>query len=142
MPEQIEKMFNEILSEIRQIKSMMKTSTNFDTTQVVAESKIIRKLSIREFLNTLQISDDVQKTLAIGFFLEKYRGFISFNKRDLEISFTEAKEQRPLNINDKVASNIKNGYMMNADEKKDNIKAWTLTSTGDGLVSQMKVDNI
>ncbi|HEY9583889.1 MAG TPA: hypothetical protein VJI66_02945 [Candidatus Paceibacterota bacterium] len=121
---------------------MMKTSTNFDTTQVVAESKIIRKLSIREFLNTLQISDDVQKTLAIGFFLEKYRGFISFNKRDLEISFTEAKEQRPLNINDKVASNIKNGYMMNADEKKDNIKAWTLTSTGDGLVSQMKVDNI
>ena len=36
MPEQIEKMFNEILSEIRQIKSMMKTSTNFDTTQVVA----------------------------------------------------------------------------------------------------------
>jgi len=48
----------------------------------------------------------------------------------LEEYFKKAKEKPPLNINNKVNANIKKGYMMEVDEKKDNLKCWCLTNSG------------
>ena len=90
-----------------------------------------RKMSIKEFLLERAASDDVQKTLAIGHYLETQEGMTSFNKTDLEKGFRAAKESVPTNINDKVNMSIKNGHMMEAAAKKDNIKAWVLTSSGE-----------
>jgi hypothetical protein len=90
-----------------------------------------RKMSIKEFLLERAASDDVQKTLAIGYFLETQEGMSSFNKTDLEKGFRAAKETVPANINDKVNMSIKNGHMMDAAEKKNSLKAWNLTSSGE-----------
>jgi hypothetical protein len=90
-----------------------------------------RKTSIKEFLLERAASDDVQKTLAIGYFLETQEGMSSFNKADLEKGFRAAKESVPANINDKVNMSIKNGHMMEAAEKKSSLKAWVLTSSGE-----------
>ncbi len=46
----------------------------------------------------------------------------------------EAKEIVPGNINYKVIMNIKKGFIMEAKEKKDDLKAWTLTTTGERFV--------
>ena len=93
-----------------------------------------RRLSIKEFLLEHRPVDDVQKTLAIGYFLEMNEGMESFNKSDLEKGYRAAKEQVPSNINDKVNMSIKNGHMMEAEGKKDSMKAWVLTSTGEQYV--------
>lgn len=93
-----------------------------------------KKLSLREFLISKKPSDDVKKSLAIGYYLEKFEGLTSFNAGDLESSFEKAKEKKPLNINDKVNMNIRNGYMDEVAEKKDSRKAWHLTSTGEQFV--------
>lgn len=90
-----------------------------------------RKMSIKEFLLERAASDDVQKTLAIGYFLETQEGMSSFNKTDLEKGFRAAKETVPANINDKVNMSIKNGHLMDAAEKKNSLKAWNLTSSGE-----------
>lgn len=90
-----------------------------------------RKTSIKEFLLEWAPSDDVQKTLAIGHYLETSEGLSSFNKADLERGFRAAKEPVPANINDKVNMSIKNGHMMDAEEKKNSMKAWVLTRTGE-----------
>jgi len=93
-----------------------------------------KKISLKEFLLSKNPKDDVQKTLAIGYYLEKYEGLTSFNTKDLEEGFRVAKEKIPKNINYKVIRNIQQGYMMEAKEEKDNLKAWNLTSSGERFV--------
>mgnify|MGYP001603545790 CR=1 FL=1 len=53
----------------------------------------IKKLSLREFLISKKPSDDVEKALAIGYYLEKFEGLTSFNAGDLESLFEKAKEK-------------------------------------------------
>lgn len=93
-----------------------------------------KKLSIREFILSKNPKDEVQKTLAIGYYLEKYEDLTSFNAKDLENGFRSAKEKIPGNINYKVIRNIQKGYMMEAKEKKEKLKAWYLTNSGEKYV--------
>lgn len=97
-------------------------------------SETIKKLSIKEFLMTKNLSDDVRRTLAIAYFLEHFSGMISFNADDINQGFRSAKIKPPVNTNDKINMNIKNGYIMEAEEKKESKKAWTLTATGEKYV--------
>ena len=93
-----------------------------------------KQISIKEFILAKKPKDDVQRTLVIGYYLEKYKGMNCFNAKDIEEGFREAKEKVPDNVNYKAIQNIKSGYMMEAKEKKDKFKAWTLTSTGERFV--------
>ena len=96
------------------------------------EPETVKKIiSIKEFILSKKPKNDVQKTLTIGYYLEKYENLSSFNVKDLEKVFIAAREKVPKNIGDKVQLNIKKGHMMEFKEKKDNIKAWTLTNSGE-----------
>ena len=95
-----------------------------------------KKLSIKEFLLTKKPTDDVQRTLVIGYYLEHFESMDRFNARDLADGFRSAKEPPPTNINDKVNLNIRKGYMMEAKEKKDKFKAWVLTNSGEKFVEE------
>ena len=101
--------------------------------KIQAEGK---KLSVKEFLLTKKPNDDVQRTIVIGYYLEHFESMDSFNTRDLADGFRSAKEPLPSNINDKVNSNIDKEYMMKAKEKKDKLKAWFLTNTGEKFVEE------
>lgn len=93
-----------------------------------------KELSLREFLISKKPSDDVKKTLAIGYFLEKYQNVPSFNSSDLMDAYEKSKEKKPLNIHDKVNMNIKNGHLDEVKDKKDNKKSWHLTNSGEAFV--------
>jgi len=93
-----------------------------------------KELSVREFILSKNCTNDVRKTLAIGYYLEKYKNYSSFNIEDLERVFREAKEKVPSNINDKVNKNISKGRIMTTEEKKNNMGAWVLTNTGEQFV--------
>lgn len=95
---------------------------------------ITKRLSVKEFILSKNLNKDVDKTLAIGYFFEKYEKMNSFNVKDLKRGFVAAKERVPPNINDKINLNIKKGMMMEADEKKDNLTAWVLTNKGEKFV--------
>ncbi|MCW1296718.1 MAG: hypothetical protein OH319_03490 [Candidatus Parvarchaeota archaeon] len=102
---------------------------------ILSKPEIVKKkTSLKEFLLFKKPKDDVQKTLAISYYLEKYEGLTSVNAKDLEDGFRLAKEKVPKNINYKVIRNIQQGYMMEAKEKKDNLKAWSLTGSGERFV--------
>lgn len=96
------------------------------------ESK--KELSIKEFILQKQPKSEVEKTLVISYYLEHHRGVSPFNAKDLENGFREAKEIVPKNINLAVIGNIGKGHMMESKEKKDDLKSWTLTSTGEKFV--------
>ncbi len=94
-----------------------------------------KKISIGEFYLSKNPTDDIQKTLLICYFLEKYEHIELINIKDIEKGFRDIKEKAPKNINYKVFMNIKKGYMMETKEKKDNLKSWILTNTGEVFIN-------
>jgi len=93
-----------------------------------------KKMSIKEFVLKKNPVDDMQRTLLIGYYLEHFGGMDRFNVKDLSEGFRLAKEPLPTNINDKVNKNIEKARIMEAGEKKDKLKAWILTNSGEKYV--------
>lgn len=93
-----------------------------------------KQLSPREFLKRVKPTDSVKLTLAIAYFLEKFEHMVSVNKKDLEAAIHLAKERLPTNLNDKVNLAIKSGFLQEAAEKKDDLKAWYVTNSGEAFV--------
>lgn len=93
-----------------------------------------KKLSIREFLLKHPPTTDIQRTLAIGHYLEIHEGVSSFTKADLERGYREAKHSLPSNMGVNIKHCIKAGNMMETKEKKDNKTAYVVTSTGEQFV--------
>jgi hypothetical protein len=101
------------------------------------EIKKNKKISAKEFLLTKKLTTDTQKTIALGYYLEHEDSMISFNVDDLIKAFANAKERKPSNVGDAVNKNISRGFIMEASERKDGKKAWTLTSTGEKFVEKL-----
>jgi len=99
-----------------------------------ARAAATKMISVREFLLEHSPATDVQRTLAVGYFLEKHADMASFNKTDLEKGYRDARESPPSNVNVNVNMCIKHGHMMEADEKKANKTAWVLTRRGEEFV--------
>jgi hypothetical protein len=102
--------------------------------ELAGKSMSNKKTSAKEFLLTKVVKSEVQKVLALAFYLERQEGLSSFNVPDLEGVFRSAREKLPKNMNDAVNKNISRGFLMEAAEKKDSKKAWNLTSTGERFV--------
>lgn len=94
-----------------------------------------KKLSVKEFILSKNPSGDVQKTLAVAYYLEKYEELTSFNADDLRHGFQLAKEAIPENINDKININIRKGHMAEAKDKKEKKKAWIVTNSGEKFLN-------
>ena len=97
-----------------------------------------KKLSIREFLLEHPPNTDVQRTLAVGYYLETLEGMSSFTRADLEKGYRDAKHSLPSNMSMNIKHCIKAGNMMEAKEKKDNKPAYVVTSTGEHYVESYK----
>jgi hypothetical protein len=94
-----------------------------------------KKTSIKEFLLERPPTTDIQRTLAIGYFLENDAGMASFSRPDLEKGYSDAKETLPSNIGVNIRHCIKQGHMMEADEKKNNKTAYVVTRSGEQFVT-------
>ncbi len=93
-----------------------------------------KKQSIKEFIIQKKPKSDVEKVLVMGSFLEKQESFECFNVDDLRDAYVKSKEPIPTNINDKINMNIKKGFITEYPKKKENKKAYHLTSTGEQIV--------
>ena len=118
----------------KQIEDHEKRISELESLSLKKPEAIEAKPSIRDFTRSKKPKDDLQKTLTIGYYLEKFEGFSSFNAKDLTNGFREAKQPVPQNINDKANKNIVKKYMMEAEKKKDGKLAWVLTAKGEEFV--------
>ena len=98
------------------------------------KTPLVKKISVKEFIINKKPSGDVQKTLAITYYIEINEKTQSFNVEDLTHYFQLAKEPIPQNLNDKINMSIRKGHVMEAKEKKENKKAWVITNTGEQFV--------
>jgi hypothetical protein len=89
---------------------------------------ISKKTSLQEFITQKNAKNDVQKTLAIGYYIGQYSG--PFNSKDIEKGFIEARERIPINVSDKIKMNCTNGDMIPTGEEKEGLKAYVLSNGG------------
>ncbi|MDA4134078.1 MAG: hypothetical protein OK441_00730 [Thaumarchaeota archaeon] len=90
--------------------------------------------SIRQFMVEKSPTDDVQRSLVIGYYLEKQSGLASFNAKDIEKGFLDSREKVPGNVADKILKNVWKGHMMQVKDDKDSLKAYVLTNAGTKFV--------
>jgi hypothetical protein len=125
MDEKLKRILDDHEKRLKNIESILKGKP---------KDAVKKRMSIKEFIISKQPKNDVQKTLTIAYYLEKYSGLQFYNARDLTEGFRAAKEPVPKNINYKVIKNIKKGYMMETSGKKDGLKTWVLTNSGEKYV--------
>jgi hypothetical protein len=110
-------------------------SSHASVGEKAAEPTTSKKLSLKEFLLERPPTTDIQRTLAVGYFIETHAGMASFTKADLEKGYRDAKEPVPSNIGVNIKHCIKNGHMMEAEEKKNNKAAYIITRRGEQFVA-------
>lgn len=118
----------------KQLENHEKRISRLEAQPQEKEETIKKKLSVKEFILSKKPKNRVQKTLVIGYYLEKYESCSPFNVKELEAGFRSAKEPVPDNINRAVIGNIAQGYLMEAKEKKDGKMAWELTNLGEQYI--------
>jgi hypothetical protein len=94
-----------------------------------------KPLSIQEFLGAKKPTTDVERTLFVAFYLEKFANVSPLNISDLKEAFGKAREPTPSNLNDAVNKNIQKGLIMEVDARKGGLKSWVLTTSGESLVT-------
>jgi len=123
------------ITEIRKtLEEHEKRISRLERSLKAKREAIKKKISLKEFIISKGPKGGVQKALAIGYYLEKYGGLLHFNAKDIEKGFRTAKEKAPKNVSDTIYANAKKGHMMEVEERKGNLKAWTLTDSGEKYV--------
>lgn len=97
---------------------------------------ILKKMSIKEFLLSKNCKDDVEKTITLIYFLEKYDNMDAVNSEDVTHAFRSSKETIPSNVPDKLYKLAKRGLIMENLEKRNNLKGYTLTNSGEKFVEE------
>ncbi len=95
-----------------------------------------KEISVREIMIRVKPITALDKTLLIGYFLEKHRGAASFGIQELREGFREAREPAPRNLNDMVNKNMQKGYIMECKSEKGQKRTWMLTNSGESYVSE------
>ena len=94
-----------------------------------------KSVSIREFIQQLDLKKHTDITLAFGYFLEKYQGVAEFTPADINNCYYEAKLEAS-NTSQMITQNIKRGYLM-ASKRTDKGKSkgrYTLTNSGERFI--------
>jgi hypothetical protein len=97
-------------------------------------SSMGKSISIREFIQQLDLTKHTDITLAFGYYLEKYQGVGAFSAADVNNCYYEAKLEAS-NTSQMIIQNIKRGLLMasrKTDEKKRN--RYTLTRSGEQFI--------
>lgn len=140
MDNEIKGILEEILSTVKDLEQRVSRIEGGAPTENVSTAErapaSAKKISIKEFLIQAGPTNGVQTTLAIAYYLEKYDGVSPINAADIERGFRAAKEPVPSNINDKTNMCVKNGHLMEAEDKKDSMKAWVVTRSGEQVVEK------
>ena len=73
-----------------------------------------------------------------AYWLFKKEGQQSFNVKDIVDSYDKTRRPKPTNPNQIINANVSSHIFAEANDKKDNLKTWVITRTGEEYVEQMK----
>jgi hypothetical protein len=93
-------------------------------------------VSIREFVQQLDLKKHTDISVAFGYYLEKHGGKTDFSASDLNNCYYDAKMEAS-NTSQMIAQNIKTGRMMPSKQKGDKGRLrFTLTNSGEEFIAK------
>jgi hypothetical protein len=92
-----------------------------------------KSLSIREFIQRLDLKKHTDITLAFGYYLERHQGVREFTPADINNCYYEAKLETS-NTSQMIIQNIKRGYLMQSKKGDTGKNRYTLTSSGEKFI--------
>jgi hypothetical protein len=102
--------------------------------QAVVSPTASKSLSIREFVQQLNLKKHTDITVAFGYYLERHQGVSEFTPADINNCYYEAKLEAS-NTSQMIIQNIRRGYLMASKKKGEKGKSrYTLTSSGEKFV--------
>jgi hypothetical protein len=105
-------------------------------TTTEAAQKIGKEMSVAQFFKKISSKTDIDRVLAAGYFLEKFKNQDSFTASEISETVRGAKIPPPSNTNDSINKNIKKGYMMPSGDKEGK-RAFVLTSDGEDTIAEL-----
>lgn len=120
----VEEKFKELLK--LEIKSTLEQGLSDEKKEI----KYDKEISLVEFLNQKNPKSHGDKILIFGYYLERIKGYEAFNIDDIEKCYQDARIPKTKNFSLYITRLIRQGYLMDSDQKKDNKKAWLLTKNG------------
>jgi hypothetical protein len=93
-----------------------------------------KSVSIREFIQQLDLKKHTDITLAFGYYLERHQGAAEFTPADINNCYYEAKLEAS-NTSQMIIQNIRRGYLMTSKKKAGKGKnRYTVTSSGERFI--------
>ena len=93
-------------------------------------------LSVAQFFKKVSPKTDLDRALAAGYFLEKFKNQDSFTASEVKDTIRGAKIPPPRNPSDSINKNIKKGYIMPSGDKEGKM-AFVLTSDGEETITEL-----
>lgn len=107
--------------------------------QTIVSKAEVLPTSLVEFIkNKGNPSSHTDIAIIFSYWLHKKEKIGSYNKDDIENCYTVARITKPKNVSDVMNRLQAKGYLMPANQKKDNKKAWIITKSGEEYVEQLK----
>jgi hypothetical protein len=101
-----------------------------------AAQKLPKGMSAAQFFKKVSPKTDLDRVLAAGYFLEKFKNQDSFTSSEVKDTIRGAKTPPPPNTSDSISKNIKKGYIMPSGDK-DGKMAFVLTSDGEETITEL-----
>jgi len=93
------------------------------------------EMDLTEFLAAKKLTTHPDRVVAIAYYLYKTQSGAGVTTHDLTEAYSRARVKRPQNFPDVIAACVRRGRLVEG-ERKDAMKAWVITRTGEGHVEQ------
>jgi hypothetical protein len=94
-----------------------------------------KKLAPAEFLRKLSHTNQLDRALALGYYLEKMQNVSSFTTKEL-LELSKQVKYPFANISESVSRLVGRGLMMSAGDK-EGVRAYSITATGEQMIDSM-----
>ena len=95
-------------------------------------------LGINEFLAKVAPSTHLERVTAIAYHAYRSEG-ASITAKDIADAYTKARAKKPQNIPEVIGICIQRGYLIET-EKKNGLKSWTITPTGERYIEGLRAE--
>lgn len=92
-------------------------------------------MDLTEFLAAKKAATHPDRVVAIAYFVYHTEGGAGVTTQDLTDAYGRARVKKPQNFPDVIAACVRRGRLVEG-ERKDGMKSWVITRTGEGYVEQ------
>lgn len=138
--EWVEEKFEELTKGTYHEKTSTATKSTSEGSPDAEPTKVTNpQLSVVEFLRTKgNPKRHTDRVLIFCYWLHHFKKIESYNVKDIETCYLEARILQPKNLSDSLNKVQKRGFIMPVSDEKDKMKTWVITQSGEDYINSLE----